>query len=258
MTREDLFEAIGHMEEERLARCENTEPSNIMFLEGNDMENNTKKRPLGRMARNLLIAAVVMALMATTVLAGTAYREVFGDVTETMDMYTPTDAAGDSHGFTSQKIELNIEMNLDAPRQITEWYVPELPEEYDLYFGNAYDGMDQDGRYGVLTLGWDAPGGETQEIMFYQVTREGYENGGRYAYANGPSEFGPATLGGVDGFLIQSPEDTNYGRKFFYWSDGDYLFYMRFDYTVPEEVMEQIIASVHQVESITPYLISMP
>ncbi|MBR2889314.1 MAG: hypothetical protein IKC09_03460 [Oscillospiraceae bacterium] len=257
MKREDLFLAIGQVEESRLARSEGELPSNATNLEG-PMNQQENRKSASRLLRNLLVAAVVMVLMATTVLAGTAYREVFGDVTDTAYMYTPTDAAGTSHGFASQKITLDIEMNPDAPRIIETWYVPELPEEYGLYFGNAYDGMEQDGRYGVLTLGWDAPGGEVQEIMFYQVTREGYERSYRYAHANGPSEFGPATLGGVDGYLILSPEDTDYGRKYFYWSDGDYLFYLRFDYSVPEDVMEQIIASVHQVESIDPYLISKP
>lgn len=257
MKREDLFLAIGEVEESRLAQSEQELPSNVTNLEG-PMNQQENRKSMSRLLRNLLVAAVVMALMATTVLAGTAYRDIFGDVTETVDMYTPTDAAGNSHGFTSQKIELNLDMDPDAPREIKTWYVPELPEAYGLYFGNAYDGMDHDGRYGVLTLGWDAPGGEVQEIMFYQVTREGYERSYRYAHANGPSEFGPATLGGVDGYLILSPEDTEYGRKYFYWSDGAYLFYLRFDYSVPEQVMEQIIASVHQVEDIAPYLISEP
>ena len=252
MTREDLFEAIGQVEEERLARCECDMPSNETELEEYDMR--TSRRPI----RMMLIAAVLVGLLATTVLAGSAYREVVGEVSETMHRFTPTTPAGESHGFDSQKIELNIEMNPNAPREIKTWYVPELPEEYELYVGNAYDGMNHDGRYGVLTLGWDAPGGEVQEIMFYQVTREGYEKSYRYAYANGPSEFGPATLGGVDGYLILSPEDTEFGRKYFYWSDGNYLFLMRFDYSVPETVMEQIIASVREVENINPYLINQP
>ena len=69
MTREDLFLAIGEVEEDRLARCENAVPSMTIHLEGNAMENNTMKRPKGRTLRNLLVAVVAIAMLASLTFA---------------------------------------------------------------------------------------------------------------------------------------------------------------------------------------------
>ena len=76
MTREDLFQAIGQVEEHRLARCD--APSGIVRLEGDDMENKTRKRPAGRMLRNVLVAAVVVALLAVGVFASWDVADDYG------------------------------------------------------------------------------------------------------------------------------------------------------------------------------------
>lgn len=73
MKREDLFIAIGQVGEERLARCEkNAVPSNDMHWEGTEMKTNHNK-PFAKVFRGLLIAAVVMTMLATTVFAYTGF-----------------------------------------------------------------------------------------------------------------------------------------------------------------------------------------
>lgn len=67
MKREDLFLAIGEVEEERLARSEK-DPSGVTHQEGSKMETYTRKSGT-RIIRNLLIAAVLMTVLATTVFA---------------------------------------------------------------------------------------------------------------------------------------------------------------------------------------------
>lgn len=90
MKREDLFAAIGAVEECRLARSELTvqEPS-LPLMEEPDMKH--KKVNTKRIFRNLLIAAVLVSTLAVTVFAATGYllygspaemlNSIFGDKT---------------------------------------------------------------------------------------------------------------------------------------------------------------------------------
>lgn len=72
MKREDLFAAIGEVEESRLARSEKSgKPSFVSETEGTDMKN--RKRSAGRMTRNLLIAAVLVSMLAVTAFASVGY-----------------------------------------------------------------------------------------------------------------------------------------------------------------------------------------
>lgn len=73
MKREELFAAIGRVEEERLARCEeNAAPSNDMHWEDIAMKIDRKKTSQ-KTLRGLLIAAVVVMMLATTVFAYTGF-----------------------------------------------------------------------------------------------------------------------------------------------------------------------------------------
>ena len=92
MKREDLFLAIGDVEESRLARCENSAcPSGADHWEDKEMDTYTKYRRKRNIIRNLLIAAVVVTLLATTAFAAAGYliyenpadmlSSIFGDKT---------------------------------------------------------------------------------------------------------------------------------------------------------------------------------
>lgn len=92
MKREDLFLAIGQVEEDRLARCENSAcPSDADHWEDNEMDTYAKYRRKRKVIRNLLIAAVVATLLATTAFAAAGYliyedpadmlSSIFGDKT---------------------------------------------------------------------------------------------------------------------------------------------------------------------------------
>lgn len=73
MKREDLFAAIGQVEEERLARSEgNVVPSGHPFKEETQMKNHGSNAS-GKILRCLLIAAVVVTMLATTAFAYTGF-----------------------------------------------------------------------------------------------------------------------------------------------------------------------------------------
>lgn len=70
MKREDLFLAIGQMEEERLARSEScTCPSVVNHWEDNEMDTYAKCGRKRKLLRGLLIAAIMATLLATTAFA---------------------------------------------------------------------------------------------------------------------------------------------------------------------------------------------
>lgn len=72
MKREDLFLAIGEVEESRLARCENMNPSGVEHWEETEM-GKFEKRNAKKILRGLLIAAVVATMLATTAFAYTGF-----------------------------------------------------------------------------------------------------------------------------------------------------------------------------------------
>lgn len=257
MTREDLFKAIGQVEEHRLVRCD--APSGIVRLEGDDMENKTKKRPTGRMLRNVLVAAVVVALMATVAFAApAAYEGIAGAwLTEEWEFYTPTGAAGNSNPFTTQTFEVEIQLGENAPEEIETYYMPQMPEGYTQSFGNLYGGIEVI-RRGLLHCAWDDDT-TIQGVDFRQLTKKSWERGGYSVvdiYGDNTAEIRETELGGAEGLLISVPEDPLYPKHHFYWEDGEYVFYMIFPYYVTEAEMAEIISSIHVVEDIRPYLIS--
>ena len=90
MKREDLFLAIGEVEEERLAACEAVYPFGAEPREDNNMGKFVYRKK-GRIFRGLLIAAVVVGMLATTAFATFGYliydspeemlNRIFGDET---------------------------------------------------------------------------------------------------------------------------------------------------------------------------------
>ena len=256
MTREDLFKAIGQAEEHRLARCD--APSGIVRWEGDDMENKNTKRPMGRMLRNVLVAAVVTALLATAAFAApAAYEGITGSwLTEQWEWMTPTGAAGGSRPFTTQEYVVEIQLDEDAPEEIETYYMPQMPEGYTQSFGNLYGGIEVI-RRGHLHCAWD-DGITIQGVGFHQFTKESWSNGGYSAvdlYGD-TAQIRKTELGGVEGLLISVPDDHIYPKHHFYWEDGEYVFYMTFPYYLTEAEMAEIISGIRMVEEIRPYLIS--
>ena len=116
MTGEDLFLAIGQVEESRLARTE--EASNSENQEGLTM--NTKKA--GRVVRNLLIAAVIVSTLAVTAFAATGFL-LYDSPGQMISAIF-----GDNTGYDH--------------KSVTTWSDPQKPGS--LYTNPAYDRVEAD------------------------------------------------------------------------------------------------------------------
>lgn len=255
MTREDLFQAIGQVEESRLARCDT--PSGVIHLEGNDMEDKAKKRPCSRILRNVLVAAVVIAMLAVTAVAAPAvYEGITGAWhTEEWVFYSPTDAYGNSPVHKLQYYDINIQVDQDAPEEIETYYLPQMSEEYELFFGNLYGGIEVRRRMRMHCAWSDEEA--INSVAFCQTSKYSLDRSKESVPLYGDaSEVYQTELGGVEGLLILTPEATGDFQKYFFWTDGEYLFEMRFAWHITEEEMDRIISSVHVVEDIRPYMIS--
>lgn len=116
MTREDLFLAVGQVEEARLAGTEGSSDFE------NQEELHMKPKNAGRMLRNLLIAAVLVSMLAVTAFAATGFR-LYDSPSQMIDAIF-----GDNTGYDH--------------KGVTTWTDPQKPGS--LYTNPAYDRVEAD------------------------------------------------------------------------------------------------------------------
>ena len=208
----------------------------------------------------VLAAALIICLLATTAVAAPIiYSRITANVRESWDAETPTVEQGNSIKGQVHQITVDVTMSENAPSQIEKFYAPQLSEAYDLTFGYAYAGKNYD-QLDAICINWDISENEIQAIRFQQHSAHSYKTDGMGFHVfitngNDP-ELIEINLGGVDGYLIQAPDNT-VGEQFFCWTNGDYIFQLRFPIRYTQEQMAEIISSVASVENIRPYLVSM-
>lgn len=220
--------------------------------------------PSRRIFRLGIAAALAVSLLGTVALAARLFHDYQPQLSDPVDVVTPTDANGDSQNGTIYQLSFCLPLNEDAPELIEAYYFPEVPEMYQQSFGYAYAGLDRD-RLTTIHFGWDVPGEEKQGILFEQESADSLDgNEVRIHLLTAPGtvpETKETVLGGMEGLLITEPKELDqlglHPHQYFYWSDSDYVFYMRFPIDFTEEQMGKMIASVREVEDIRPYLISM-
>ena len=201
-------------------------------------------------------AALIACLLGTAVFAAGTW--IFNPhVKDSWDVLTPTGDNGNGHSGTTYVLSFCLPLKEDAPELIETYYFPQVPSAYKQSFGYAYAGMNYD-RLGSIIYSWDIPDGEVQGMMFYQES--GLDSNMIEFYAGGTPEFAPemkeVRLGGVDGVLIVETI-CDFPHQYFFWSDGEYVFHMRFPVEFTEEQMAQVIGSIIEVEDAKQYLISM-
>lgn len=245
MKNEKLFEAIGNLDEEMLSETEAV--------------TQIRTRCMGWKAA--LVAAVVAGLAVTAAAAPLFRNALKGGKLEpeTQAAFTPTNPiTGDSHAIVSHEITLDVEFNEDAPRSIETYYmITDIPAE----FSNQYLGHIMKDAC-MTQFGWIVPGTD-RDIFFNQWAGKypAMEDVLRVNVTTAPGQtpvHGLRTFAGIQGYLVEEPTlGDNYGEREFYWSDGDYLFCLQVPWDYTDAQLENMVASVHPVEDITPYLATM-
>lgn len=214
-----------------------------------------KKSPRG-ILRAALIAAVIVVLSVTTVLAAT---QLGRSRVETDDYvsYTPTDPSGNSWAIQTHKLYLDMEFSAEAPKSIEEFYLPQVPEDYIQVWGYLYkDNM-------VAQYFWKEPEVSQGSISFFQwaggsVDRTDLEET-LFTEPEAPApQIQEITLAGIDGFGVDLEAVLDEpGQRLFFWSDGQYLFRLQAPGSYTDAQLEALIKSVQPVEDIRPWLIEM-
>lgn len=127
MTREDLFEAIGMVEESRLARCEKRRNPDLVTHREDSIMNNgkySKSRRSDGVKRIWLVAAVIAL---ATVLMGSAIAALVAMKTGDVKVMTEN---GEIH--EGEKVE--FEEVHDVFIELGSWYPQEIPEGYTMTF----------------------------------------------------------------------------------------------------------------------------
>ncbi|MDO5154235.1 MAG: hypothetical protein Q4D50_12890 [Eubacteriales bacterium] len=122
MNREDIFLAIGAVEESRLARCDLAVqgPSHVKHEEEPAMKK--RKISAGRIVRNILVAALILSMVSMTAYAAVGYL-IFDSPSEML-----TSIFGDKTGYDH--------------KDVTHWTDPEKPDK--TYDNPAYDRVPAD------------------------------------------------------------------------------------------------------------------
>lgn len=143
MTREDLLHAIGMVDEERLARCENhRNPSVVTHREDSKMKNakyasNSKRKGMPRV---WLIAAIIGA---TLLLMGSGIAVLISMRVEKVGINRPImETLVDEQGNTEQTWiddyhegeKINFDEVHDVFIELGSWYPQEIPEGYTMTF----------------------------------------------------------------------------------------------------------------------------
>lgn len=242
MKKEQLFEAIGELDEAMLAETEAGE-----------------KRAKRIGWRVTLVAAIVAGLAVTAGAAPLIRNALLGGKLETDDTayFTPTNpTTGESHQEQRHAITLEVEFNADAPKSIETYYItPEIPAEFEQFHGHIYkDAM-------CALYGWIVEG--TDRDIFFEQQAGGSVDAGDlevsvYTLPGQVPQHGLRTIAGIQGYLIEKETLGNdYGERIFCWSDGDYLFKLQVPCDYTDAQLEAMVASVQPVEDITPYLSTM-
>lgn len=243
MKNEDLFEAIGGLDDTMIAETETV-----------------GRRKTGHTLRRTLLVAVLVAGMAISAGAAPLIRNALlgGKLeTSTQPVFLATDpTTGKSPELQSHKITLKVEFNEDAPKRIEAYYItPDIPAEFKQYHGHIY-------KNGVVAqFGWIVEG-KGRDILFSQTAGNAVQPEDLvvsvYTAPRQMPEHGLRTFAGIQGYLVEEPTvEYDYGRREFYWSDSDYLFCLQVPIDYTDAQLEQMVASVRPVEDITPYLVTM-
>lgn len=244
MKNEQLFEAIGGLDEAMIAETE------------------TEKRGKRIGWRVALVAAIVAGLGITAVASPTIRNALLGGKMETDDRVwiTNTDPAdGSSYEVNVHEITLEVEIDADAPKSIQTYYIPQIPENMNQIKGHihSYDAPN------ALTQFWWISEGKDYDIFFSQLAGGSLRPEDLKESVTTLSGTVPktqlCTMAGIQGYLIDVKPigDGLNGDRIFFWSDGDYLFRLEVPYGYTDAQLEEMVASVQPVEDITPYLSTM-
>lgn len=244
MNKHDLFEAMGAIDDDLLARSE---------------QRPARKLPL----RKALIAAAAVMLLAATAVATPGIRDWIASFQSEQTGDGGLREYGDGtlgYSEATFKVTLEVENAEDAPEGIKEYRMPAYFAENNWTITPLI--LFPDDPYTSAHFSYYSPGNGAMWVLFEQDLVYGtsyqdpmrfhnyYIPGGLY----GEVEERPVTIGDWDATLYITPPSeiegkvTLSGQQTVIWSDGAYAYCLECSYDMPYEMIEKIVLSLAPVD----------
>ena len=244
MRGEDLFVAVGHMDEEFLADSRIVE----------------EKKPKRILWRTILVAAIIASLVISAAAAIVYF--VSGEVLWERVRYTET-INGKTVVFLEEELSVYIDWDVPNPRLYLEQIL--IPggmttdNTMGTHTGTTLDENGEKQYTQVITLWFqeDLIPGKRVELELMQRDSYGYDPEEQIDWLQIPGDATEVTsetvlLGEQEYFLVRL--DSEYEDKYFiYWTDGTYFFRLMFPEELDLEQVQDIAESLRAVDSLQPY-----
>lgn len=243
MNKFDLFDALGGVDEDLLERSERKAPKRLSL-------------------RKAFIAAAAVMMMVVTVFATPKLMKLFfgGELTQIgKGIHYVTESGLVLIQDAVYEVDMTYPCAETAPETIEEYRLPTFFEEYGWNCDfNHVDLSAPDTNALYLFFAPDTP---EYQVLFYQSPFSTSETRGSGQFLMNTGRTGlvteqEVTIGEFSGtmYVIEPSEaDDEPGMKNLVWSDGEYAYLMECGYTMPDEMIAEIVLSLAPVEDISLY-----
>lgn len=243
MNKYELFDAMTGIDEDLLEQSERRAPRRLSL-------------------RKAFIAAAAVMMLAVTVFATPKLMELFfgGELTEVgKGIHYVTESGLVLIQDAVYEVDMTYPCAETAPETIVEYRLPTFFEEngWDCDYSHVDLGAPETNAL-YLFFGPDDP---EYQVLFYQSPFSMNEIRGSNQFLMNAGRTGlvterEVTIGEFSGtmYIIEPSESENEpGQKNLVWSDGEYAYLMECGYTIPDELIAEIVLSLAPVEDISLY-----
>ena len=242
MNKYDLFDAMTGVDEDLLERSERKAPHRLSL-------------------RKPLIAAATVMLMVATVFASPKLMDLFfgGELTQISEgIYYVSDTTS----FTidaEYAVDMTYPCAETAPETIEEYRLPSFFEEKG--WSCNYSSLALNSPYIDPSYLFSEPDDPAYWVLFYQAPFTMTEIRGQCQFIMRAGRSGTVierevTIGEFSGTMyVTEPSEAHgdAGLKNLVWSDGEYAYLLECGYTVPDDMIAEIVLSLAPVGDISSY-----